>query len=146
MAREESEPEVVGCCGMIIAVMKDYMLLLNISFGARALLCLGPCIEFLFLCCFVSFQSWYDTVKCFCDVLITVPEFVLQGGYDSIIANVVVASGETAGGIARRAGDLAGEVVTGACEVVKGFIPHAMVDSRPLTPNGKMERTLHWYR
>ena len=64
---------------MIIAVIKDSMLLLNISFGARAWVCLGPCIEFMFLCCLVSFQAWFGTVKCFCDVLILVPEFVLQG-------------------------------------------------------------------
>ena len=39
MAREETEREVVGCCGMIIAVIKDSMLLLKISFGARAWVC-----------------------------------------------------------------------------------------------------------
>ena len=54
MAREETEREVVRCCGMIIAVIKDPMLLLKISFGARAWVCLGRCIEFLLLCCFVS--------------------------------------------------------------------------------------------
>ena len=89
---------------MIIAVIKDSMLLLNISFGARAWVCLGPCIEFLFLCCLVSFQAWFGTVKCFCDVLILVPEFVLQGIYNSRIANLVVDSGETFVDVARFGG------------------------------------------
>ena len=59
---------------------------------------------------------------------------------------MVVASGETVGDVARSVGDLAGEAVTEVCEVVKEICPHAVLDCRPLTPNGKMETTLRWYR
>ena len=70
----------------------------------------------------------------------------MQGVYNNRIANVVVASGETVGDVARCAGDLAGEAVTGACEVVKVICPHGVLNCPPLTPNGNMETALHWYR
>lgn len=84
-------------------------------------------------------------MKCFCDVLIIVPELVLQGVYDSVIANVMVASGEIVGDAARCTGDLAGKVVTGACDMAKEVCPRAVLDCPPLTPNGKTETALRWY-
>lgn len=84
-------------------------------------------------------------MKCFCDVLIIVPELVLQGVYDSVIAKAVVASGEIFGDVARCTGDLAGTVVTGACDMAKEVCPRAVLDCRPLTPNGKTETVLRWY-
>lgn len=50
MEREDSEQEVVGCCGMIIVVMKDYYYVVTIYFGARASLYMGLCFKVLFLC------------------------------------------------------------------------------------------------
>ena len=84
-------------------------------------------------------------MKYFCNLLIIVPELVLQGVYDSVIANVMVASGEIVGDAARCTGDLAGKVVTGACDMAKEVCPRAVLDCRPLTPNGKTETALRWY-